>query len=149
MTRLQVAELFESAWLSFISSAPTVDPETMRIYSMDAVWGQIEFIEAVVIERLETRLVVDQRTANHTSLVGPSEARVFVSTDSPDLLAARRGQTNGYEEQVLWRSAASGEELARSDFMPPMLPGDPLAPGFFGVWYYLGTAGDVYKLKVE
>ena len=49
----------------------------------------------------------------------------------------------------MWRSAASGEELARSDFMPPKLIGDPLAPGFFGVWYYLGADGDVYELKVE
>ena len=117
--------------------------------------GQIACIELVGGERLETRWVVDQTTMNHTSLVGPSDARVFVSTDAPNLLAARAAaraagrQTAGYEEQVVWRSAASGEELARSDFMPPKLIGDPLAPGFFGVWYYLGAAGDVYELKVE
>ena len=140
---------------SFIPSALTVDPETMRIYSMDAGRGQIGCIELVGGERLETRWVVDQTTMNHTSLVGSSDARVFVSTDAPNLLAARAAaraagrQTAGYEEQVVWRSAASGEELARSDFMPPKLIGDPLAPGFFGVWYYLGAAGDVYELKVE
>jgi len=135
--------------VSFIPSALTVDPDNMRIYSMDAGAGKIGGIELVDGERLETRWVVDQTTMNHTSLVGPSDARVFVSTDAPNYLAARAGQTDGYEEQVVWRSAASGEELARSDFMPPKLPGDPLAPGFFGVWYYLGTAGDVYELKVK
>ena len=135
--------------VSFIPSALTVDPDNMRVYSMDAGSGKIGGIELVDGERLETRWVVDQTTMNHTSLVGPSNARVFVSTDAPNYLAARAGQTDGYEEQVVWRSAASGEELARSDFMPPKLPGDPLAPGFFGVWYYLGTAGDIYELKVK
>lgn len=30
-----------------------------------------------------------------------------------------------------------------------MLPGDPLAPGFFGVWFYPGADGTLIKLEVE
>jgi hypothetical protein len=135
--------------ISFIPSALTADPDTMRIYPMDAGRGQIGCIELVDGYRLVTRWIVNQRTFNHTGLVGPSDARVFVSTDAPDMLRAIAGQVDGYEEQVVWRSAKTGRELARSDFLPPMLPGDPVAPGFFGVWYYLGAEGQVFEIKVE
>lgn len=30
-----------------------------------------------------------------------------------------------------------------------MLPGDPLAPGFFGVWFYPGADGTLTELEVE
>lgn len=135
--------------LSFIPSALTVDPDNLRIYPMDAGRGQIGCVELVDGARLETRWVVDQLTLSHTSLVGPPDARVFVSTDAPDFLRAFLGPQDTYEEQVVWRSAETGEELARSAPLPPMMQGDPLAPGFFGVWYYPQADGTLLQLEVE
>ncbi|MEO1174361.1 MAG: hypothetical protein AAFX94_20260, partial [Myxococcota bacterium] len=68
---------------SAIPSALTVDPETLRIYAMDAIRGQVASLELVDGNSLEVRWIVDQFTLHHTSLVGPPEARVFVGTDAP------------------------------------------------------------------
>ncbi|MEO0604899.1 MAG: hypothetical protein AAF211_25935 [Myxococcota bacterium] len=135
--------------ISAIPSALTVDPDNRRIYPMDAGRGQIGCVELVDGERLEVRWVVDQVTINHTSLVGPPDARVLVATDSPDLLRVVLGPAETYDEQVVWRSAETGEELARSAPLPPMMQGDPLAPGFFGVWYYPQADGTMLQLEVE
>ncbi len=135
--------------LSAVPSALTVDPDNDRIYPMDTARGQVGCVEIVDGERLEMCWVVDQTTLNHTSLVGPPDARVFVSTETEGLLEAVLGSANTYDEWVVWRDAATGEELARSDKLPPMLPGDPLAPGFFGVWFYPQADGTLVELEVE
>ncbi|MEO1230025.1 MAG: hypothetical protein AAFZ18_14060, partial [Myxococcota bacterium] len=80
----------------------------------------------------------------------PPHARVFVATDAPEILRGLLDPEARVDEQVVWRDAASGEELARSETLPTQMQiGSPLAPGFFGVWYYLGTNGEIVELSVS
>jgi hypothetical protein len=51
-------------------------------------------------------------------------------------------------EQVVWRRASDGLELARSESLPLMTPGSPVAPGFFGTWYFLSLDGVLTELTV-
>ena len=78
-------------------------------------------------------------------VIGPPEGRVLVSTDAPDVVS---GQISGedYDEQVVWRSADSGEELARSEVLPPTFIGGPVTPGFDGTHFYLGLDGRILEL---
>ena len=135
---------------SGIPSGPAVDPDNLRIYSADALAGTIACLEVVEGVRLETRWIARQTTGHHTSLVGPPHARVFVATDAPEILRGLVDPEARVDEQVVWRDAASGEELARSETLPTQMQiGSPLAPGFFGVWYYLGTNGEIVELSVS
>lgn len=131
---------------SFTPSSLTADPATMAIYSQDGGRGQIarlEFDESNV--QLVENWVVDQRTINHLTLIGPPEARVLVSTDAPELVTGLA--TGGiYDEQVVWRSADTGEELVRSDVLPAMFIGGPVTPGFDGTHFYLGLDGTILEL---
>lgn len=136
---------------SVIPSALTVDPANNRIYAMDTGPGQIAAIDLVGDAELQIAWRVSQRTMSHTSIVGPPDARVFVSTEYvglrlDQLLPAIT--TGTAREQVVWRRASDGVELARSQSLPLMTPGAPLAPGFFGTWYFLRLDGGLTELTV-
>ncbi|MEL6185810.1 MAG: hypothetical protein AAFU79_14400, partial [Myxococcota bacterium] len=101
--------------ISFVPSSLTADSDTLRIYSQDTGRGQIaglELVEGTTGPELVELWVVDQVTLHHLSLVGPSDARVLVSTDAPAALMALGSGATDYEERVVWRSAATGMELA-------------------------------------
>ncbi len=137
--------------VSVIPSALTVDPANNRIYAMDTGPGRIAAIDLVDDAELRVAWRVRQRTMSHTSIVGSPDARVFVSTEYvgvrlPQLLPSLRDGTA--REQVVWRRASDGVELARSASMPLMTPGAPLAPGFFGTWYFLRLDGALTELTV-
>ncbi|ETR65460.1 MAG: hypothetical protein OMM_14214, partial [Candidatus Magnetoglobus multicellularis str. Araruama] len=105
---------------SFVSSSLSADPDTMLVYSQDAGRGQIACLKFVEDEgggELVERWVIDQRTLNHLALIGPTEARVLVSTDAPGAVMGLFTGKLDYDEQVVWRSADTGEELARSDVL--------------------------------
>jgi outer membrane protein assembly factor BamB len=137
--------------ISVIPSALTVDPANNRIYAMDTGPGQIAAIDLVDNAALRVAWRVDQRTLSHTSIVGPADARVFVSTEYVEqrldrLLSSLSDGTA--REQVVWRRASDGLELARSESLPLMTPGSPVAPGFFGTWYFLSLDGVLTELTV-
>jgi hypothetical protein len=125
---------------SIIPSALSVDPENMRIFAMDAMAQKIGAIDLVDGNRLEVRWIADQMTLSHTSLVGTKEERVLAATSIVDFQPGPGGMIN-YNERVVWRAADTGKLLAQSDLLGPMAQGVPIAPGFFGVWYYLGLDG--------
>jgi pimeloyl-ACP methyl ester carboxylesterase len=133
---------------SIIPSALSVDPENMRIFAMDAMAQKIGAIDLIDGNRLEVRWIADQMTLSHTSLVGTKDERVLAATSIVDFQPGPGGMIN-YNERVVWRAADTGELLAQSDLLGPMAQGAPLAPGFFGVWYYLGLDGSVTELQIE
>ena len=71
------------------------------------------------------------------------DRRVIVSTEIP------RGQPLGTNDSnyVVWRDSESGEELARV-FLPPVLSGTMVQPGYDGHMYYMGDR-DITKLTVR
>jgi sugar lactone lactonase YvrE len=135
---------------SFVSSSLSADPDSMLVYSQDAGRGQIACLKFVEDEgggELLERWVIDQRTLNHLALIGPPEARVLVSTDAPGAVMGLFTGNLDYDEQVVWRSADTGEALARSDVLSPMFNGGPVTPGFYGTLFYLGLDGVIHELS--
>lgn len=133
---------------SFTPSSLTADPVSMAIYAQDGGAGHItrlDFDESAVT--LSENWMIQQSTIQHVTLIGPPEERVLVGTDAPE---SPRGFIMGsydYQEEVVWRSAATGDELARSDALPAMHYGGPVTPGFDGVLFYLGMDGSILELS--
>lgn len=72
---------------------------------------------------------------------------MLVSTDAPDAVLGLLSGSTDYEEQVVWRSAETGEALARSPVLAPMFNGGPVTPGFDGTILYLGLDGVIRELS--
>ncbi len=51
------------------------------------------------------------------------------------------------EDEVVWRNAATGEELAQPAALPAMTSGTMVQPSYRGDIFYPGAAGSLYKLQ--
>jgi hypothetical protein len=130
---------------SFIPSMVTVDAATDRVYVMDAGAGKVGGVQ-LGDDGLSVLWTADQRTLSFTTLIGPEDARVLIGTDIPVRFFR---QLQSYEtEQVVWRDAASGQELARSDQFPKMSAGILVTPTFGALQYFLTAAGQILALQV-
>jgi len=146
---LQVANLqpFASAGAknSFIPSMVSVDPENDRVYVMDAGAGKLAGVD-LKNGQLSVAWSQDQTTLSFTTLVGPKDRRVLVGTDIP--VKFFNGLKDYTTEQVVWRDAASGNELARSSQLPKMTQGILVTPGYAGLQYFLTADGHIIGLQV-
>ena len=131
---------------SFIPSMVSVDPAAQRIYVMDAGAGKIGAVE-LKNETLSTVWSDDQTTLSFTTLVGPEDERILIGTDIP--IRFFKQLTSYTTEQVVWRDAATGAELARSDEFPKMSAGILVTPGYAGLQYFLTADGHVIALQVD
>ena len=111
---------------SFSPSAVTVDPLRDRIFALDAAAGQIAALE-LRDDGLHTVWTAPQRTTEFMALIGPAQRRVLVGTDVPP------GQQIGANTQdwVVWRSADTGRELARSPLLSAVNSGTMVEPGAY------------------
>lgn len=145
----QIANLqpFESteAKNSFIPSMVSVDPDNGRVYVMDAGAGMLGGVD-VGEGSLTLAWTQEQRTLSFTSLIGPPDARVLIGTDIP--VETFHGLQDYTTEQVVWRDAASGTELARSSILPKMTTGILVTPGYAGLQYFLSADGNIIGLQV-
>jgi hypothetical protein len=131
---------------SFIPSMVSVDAAANLIYVMDAGAGKIG---AVSLDggTLSLDWSEDQRTLSFTTLIGSEAKRVLIGTDI-DVRFFR--QLKSYTtEAVIWRDAATGEELARSDAFPKMSAGILVTPGYGGLQYLLTADGHIIALQVD
>ena len=79
------------------------------------------------------------------ALIGPAERRVLVGTDVP------AGQPIGANTQdwVVWRSADTGRELARSPLLPAVSTGTMVQPAYAGRMYYPALNGTIIELTAR
>ena len=145
----------EDAAFSWLPAKLSVDPDNGIAYAMDGAVGKAGAWRIdPTTGTFEELWIVDQVTMNFSTLVGPADERVFIATDfagvDPDLvdrnplaLALATG------EQVVFRNAATGEELARSGTLPRMSTGALVTPAPGGDVLYFGLDGDVVRLHVE
>lgn len=137
--------------ISLFPGSLSADPATLRIYALDGGRGQIgclQLVEGIDGPELTRLWVVDQTTLNLVSLIGPEDARVLVSTDAPQALMGLAGESD-YDESVVWRSAETGEELARSEALPAMGIGLSVNPGFSGTILYPASDGTLYEVSAR
>ena len=130
---------------SIVPAMPSVDPVNNRIYVIDAGPGKLAAINFNQ-GNLSLAWSMDQTTLSFTTLVGPSNARVLIGTNIP--VKTFQGLKYYTMEQVVWRSADTGTELARSDFFDKMVTGILVTPGFGGLLYYLSQSGKLIALQV-
>ncbi len=130
---------------SFIPSMVSVDPDNNRVYVMDAGAGKLAGVN-LTNGQLSVAWSQDQTTLSFTSLIGPKDARVLIGTDIP--IKAFQQLKNYTTEQVVWRNAQTGQELARSSQFPKMTQGILVTPGYAGLQYFLTADGHVIGLEV-
>jgi hypothetical protein len=130
---------------SFIPSMVSVDPENNRVYAMDAGAGKLAGIN-LVNGQLSVAWTQDQTTLSFTTLIGPKDARVLIGTDIP--IKAFKQLKNYTTEQVVWRNAQTGAELARSSQFPKMTQGILVTPGYGALQYFLTADGHIIGLQV-
>jgi hypothetical protein len=129
---------------SLANSAVAVDPQRNRIFALDTGPGRIGALE-LDSDGLHTVWTAPQRTTEFLLLIGPSRrSRVLVGTAIPD--GQKPGQNT--QDQVVWREADTGRELARSPLLPAVLSGTMIQPGYAGRAYYLAENG-IIELTVQ
>lgn len=130
---------------SFIPSMVSVDPDSHLIFVMDAGAGKIGAV-ALNNGSLSTAWTADQTTLSFTTLIGPQNQRVLIGTNIPIKFFK---QLQSYTtEQVIWRDAATGKQLASSDQFPKMSAGILVTPGYAGLQYFLTASGHIIELQV-
>jgi hypothetical protein len=130
---------------SFIPSMVSVDPANDRVYVMDAGAGKLAGVD-LADGQLSVAWTQDQTTLSFTTLVGPADQRVLIGTD---ISIRAFEQLQSYTtEQVVWRNAQTGEELARSSQLPKMTQGILVTPGYAGLQYFLTADGHIIGLQV-
>ena len=96
--------------------------------------------------KLSTVWTADQTTLSFTTLIGPQNQRVLIGTNIPVKFFK---QLKSYTtEQVIWRDAATGKQLASSDQFPKMSAGILVTPGYAGLQYFLTASGHIIELQV-
>ena len=125
-------------------SMPSVDPSSMTVFASDGLAGAVGAYRLDPQTGFEEVWRVDQSSFSFSILIGPSDDRVFIATD------ALESETFFYEkEQVVWRDAATGRELARSPALD-RIGGATMLPACGGEVFYPSTrAGAFYRLSVE
>jgi hypothetical protein len=69
---------------------------------------------------------------------------VLVGTDMGD-----QTPSQNKTDQVVWRDAQTGDELARSQQLPAMTRGTMVQPYYFGKIFYPGLHGQLSELTVK
>ena len=130
---------------SFIPSMVSVDPQNNRIYVMDAGAGKLAGVD-LQDGKLSLAWTQDQTTLSFTTLIGPKDQRVLIGTNIP--VKTFQGLKNYTTEQVMWRNAQTGQELASSSQFPKMTQGILVTPGYAGLQYFLTADGHIIALQV-
>jgi hypothetical protein len=130
---------------SLIPSMVSVDPASHLIFVMDAGAGEIGAV-ALNNGTLTTKWTQPQTTLSFTTLIGPQDHRVLIGTNIP--IKFFKQLKNYSTEQVIWRDAATGKQLASSDQFPKMSAGILVTPGYAGLQYFLTASGHIIELQV-
>src|SRR5215211_1891369 len=134
---------------SVIPAMISCDTKNDLVYAADFGPGQVA---GVKIDPDTGKLTtawgpVNQRTFSFTTLIGPKDERVVVGTNikvtDPDQL-----KDITYTEQMVWRDAATGDVLARSNYVDAMAQGNLPTPGYGGLMYMLQQYGDITAFQV-
>ena len=96
----------------------------------------------VTPEDQRLRLDADGPAREWATLIGPKNRRVWVGTDIPDVEIPGQNKT----DRVVFRDAATGQELARSASLPAMTQGSAIQPGYGGSVFFPGATGTLVKV---
>jgi hypothetical protein len=131
---------------SFAVAHGAFDTESGLLYTADTGAGYVSAMTFDPATGFELLWLEPQTTSVFQQLVGPPDQRVVVTSNLQGFLLNPLKARN---EQVVFRDAATGRELARTDDLPRMSEGANISPGFAGRVYFPGTDGKVYEITVQ
>jgi hypothetical protein len=134
--------------MSFAPPKPQTDPENQMIYSADMGVRKVAGIKLDPASGdMKVAFTLDITTTGFQPLVGTKDKRVMMLSNMKPNVAAEPIDvamwTANYTEQVTWHDAATGRQLAASDFFEPMTFNGLIVPGFGGRVYYTTDKGFV------
>lgn len=129
---------------SWSPSAVSVDPLRSRIFALDGLAGQVAALE-LQDDGLSTVWMAAQRTTEFLALIDSAHRRVLVGTDVPSEQQVGANTQNW----VVWRSADTGDEIARSPLLPAVNSGTMVEPGYAGRMYFLAQNGKIIELTAR
>ncbi|MDB5073379.1 MAG: hypothetical protein JWM87_4490 [Candidatus Eremiobacteraeota bacterium] len=117
-----------------IGSKPAVDPENSRVYLSDFYAGLALGLDFDPVSGFSKRWEQPQVMLSFWAVIGPPDNRQIVGTDY-----VTSGTESGQpEDQVVWRDADTGTEIARSGAADSHYNAQSVCPGFDGKFYYMG-----------
>ncbi|NBS16163.1 MAG: hypothetical protein EBS79_04500 [Gammaproteobacteria bacterium] len=128
--------------ISWAGMSLEADPKNNLFYGVETLARKIAAF-TITNEGIQTVWKKTQTTTEWATLIGPKNTRVWVGTDIPG--AEIPGQN--VSDEVVWRDARTGRELARSDRTPAITQGTAVQPGYSGSMYLPGAKGVLVKLK--
>ena len=128
------------------------DPVSNLYFTADTGAGYVGAMRFDPESGFETVWLEEQTTSVFQQLIGTSDERVIVTselTNFPPGLRTPLNTLDARNEQVVFRDAATGRELARTEDLPRMTQGSNISPGFDGRVYFVGVDGVLYEITVE
>jgi hypothetical protein len=132
-----------------------VDPQNNRIYAMDAGVHKAFAVDFNPnTGKMSVAWVEPEWSQLYITLIGPSNARVFVNTNMSSPVTQNVSKMNpgpigaNYKEQMQWRDAATGKLLAASDFFPSAASYADVPVGYGGLIYDITNIGNIIALQV-
>jgi hypothetical protein len=127
------------------------DSDSGLLYTADTGTGYVSAMRFDPENGFELLWQEEQTTSVFMQLIGPADERVIVTSELVNIShrltpLAILGTTN---EQVVFRDAATGRELARTGNLPRMSQGANISPGFGGRMYFPGVDGRIYEVSVQ
>ena len=119
------------------------------VYSVDGGIGQIAGIHLdQATGKMDVKWTVDDRSFEFQPLFGSADKRIMVNSKwNPDADLGALA-TGTYTAQAVWRDAATGDVLAKSDFLPPISFNALVTPVYGGRWAWpSGPSGSIYFLQ--
>jgi hypothetical protein len=127
--------------VSWNAATVSIDPDSNLIYVMDALPGKVAAVR-ISSSGLQMVWKANQTTTEYITIIGPPEERVIVGSNIPGAQIPNVNRQN----EVVWRNASTGQEIARSARLPKMTTGTMIQPYYSGDVFYPGEAGTLYKL---
>ena len=134
------------AFASFNAAHGSFDPDSGLLYAADTGAGRGSALAFDPETGFEIRWVEEQTMSVFQQLVDSPDRRVLVTNELVNFPLNPLAATN---EQVVFRDAATGREVARTDELPRMSQGANISPGFDGRVYFPGVDGKLYEITVR
>jgi hypothetical protein len=127
--------------VSWAGMSLEADPDNGRFYGVETLARQVAAFR-LTESGIEPVWKKRQTTTEWATLIGPAKHRVWVGTDIPGAEIPGKNKT----DEVVFRDAATGRELARSKRLPVMTQGSAIQPGYGGSVFFPGATGTLIKV---
>ena len=134
--------------ISFAVAHGAFDPNSGLLYAADTGARNAAALSFDPVKGFTSKWREKHTTSVFQQLVGSADSRVLVMSELINFPPTSLPLT-ATNEQVVFRNAATGKELARSTALPRMSDGANISPGYGGRVYYPGVDGKLYEITVQ